>query len=231
MKKYYSLEIPLHQKNTLRRQLKSKKQGLFNSGIFQESFLEEDKAGIIKYYSDSGYIDVRITDVVIDEVEKKDENDTTNRITITFYIDEGELWLFGGFSIEGNALFTDEELLKNIKSKVGENINSSQIQSDILAISDLYYNEGYIYNEIIPKENRDEQNNTISYEIMINEKSRAHIENIIIKGNEKTKDGVILRELPLEPGDVFSKSAVMQGLNNLYNTQYFYFCCSRNALW
>jgi len=32
---------------------------------------------------------------------------------------------------------------------------------------------------------------------------------------------VILREIPLEPGDVFSKAKVMEGLRNLYNLQYF----------
>ena len=53
------------------------------------------------------------------------------------------------------------------------------------------------------------------------ERPRAHIENITVKGNTKTKDKVILREIPLEPGDVFSKAKFVEGIGNLYNLQYF----------
>jgi outer membrane protein insertion porin family len=53
------------------------------------------------------------------------------------------------------------------------------------------------------------------------ERNRAYIEKIIILGNEKTKTEVILREIPLEPGDVFSKTKVMDAMRNLYNLQYF----------
>jgi outer membrane protein insertion porin family len=53
------------------------------------------------------------------------------------------------------------------------------------------------------------------------ERGRAHIENIIVRGNEKTKTNVILREIPLEPGDVFSKTKVMEAWRNLMNLQFF----------
>ena len=53
------------------------------------------------------------------------------------------------------------------------------------------------------------------------EQDRAHIESIAFKGNKKTKDFVLYRELPLEVGDIFSKAKIMEGLRNLYNLQYF----------
>jgi outer membrane protein insertion porin family len=56
---------------------------------------------------------------------------------------------------------------------------------------------------------------------MIYEFPKSHIENIIVKGNEKTKDYVITRELPIESGDIFSKTKLEDGLRNLYNTQFF----------
>ncbi len=206
--------------STLKGQLKLKEQSFFNQGIFQESLVEKDKAAIEKYYNDAGYIDMKVKDVVINDVEREGEKDK-NYVGIIFYIEEGEPWLFGGFTFEGNTLFSDEELLKSTKSKTGKTLNRSRLESDLIAIGDKYYDDGYIYNNIQPQEKRDDETNEISYHVIIVEKSRAHIENIIIKGNEKTKDNVILREIPLEVGDVFSKSGIMQGLNNLYNTQYF----------
>ncbi|GAB1482856.1 hypothetical protein MASR2M78_16720 [Treponema sp.] len=43
--------------------------------------------------------------------------------------------------------------------------------------------------------------------------------NIIIRGNKKTNEAVILLEIPLEPGDIFSKTS--RRIWNLYNLQYF----------
>jgi len=206
--------------NTLKGQLKSKEQSFFSKGVFKEGLLEEDKAAITKYYYDSGYIDVVVVDISTRKLEDE-TNEERNYIEVTYFIEEGDQWLFSGFSIEGNTLFNDEELLEKTGSKVGSFLNKSRLEADFMIISDTYYNEGYIYNSISKNEIRNAQTKEISYNILIDEKSRAHIENIILKGNLKTKDYVILRELPLEIGDVFSKSAIMQGLNNLYNTQYF----------
>ena len=50
---------------------------------------------------------MKIIDVVISEV-KSDENEKRNYVDIVFYLDEGEQWIFGGFSFEGNTLYTDE---------------------------------------------------------------------------------------------------------------------------
>ena len=206
--------------NTLKGQLKSKEQSFFSKGVFKEGLLQEDKAALLKYYQDSGYIDAAVLDVTTKKLE--DEADAQmNYIEVTYFVEEGEQWQFGGFSFTGNSLFSDEELLSHTSSAAGRMLNKTRLETDFMAISDTYYNEGYIYNAISRNETRDSQAKTISYEIVIEERSRAHIENIIIKGNEKTKDYVILREIPLEVGDVFSKSAIMQGLNNLYNTQYF----------
>jgi outer membrane protein insertion porin family len=95
------------------------------------------------------------------------------------------------------------------------------VEADIQRVADLYYENGYIFNSIGREERRDAGAGLISYHIPIVERGRAHIENIIIRGNEKTKTHVILREIPLEPGDVFSKTKVMEAWRNLMNLQYF----------
>jgi outer membrane protein insertion porin family len=92
---------------------------------------------------------------------------------------------------------------------------------DLQRVSDLYYENGYIFNYIIRTPEKDYANNILTYTITIIERSRAYIESIIIIGNEKTKTDVILREIPLEPGDVFSKTKVMEAMRNLYNLEFF----------
>jgi outer membrane protein insertion porin family len=203
---------------TLRGQLSLKAKNLINDGAFQEAKLLADRAALTQYYHDRGYIDAEVTDVIRNI--QKDEKGNNNMI-ITFRILEGRIYTFGGITFEGNRIFSTEQLTDLVTSKTGDTVNARKIEADLQRIADIYYENGYIFNTIGREENRDTAEGVISYFIPIVERGRAHIEHIIVRGNEKTKTEVILREIPLEPGDVFSKTKVMDGLRNLYNLQYF----------
>ncbi|MCL2472789.1 MAG: outer membrane protein assembly factor BamA [Treponema sp.] len=203
---------------TLEKQLSLKTKGILADGAFQESKLNADKQTLAQYYQDRGYIDAAVLDAV-QEVRKDEKGN--NLMTITFKINEGRQYTFNGVTFDGNSIFPTSQLSALIYSKQGEIASQKKIQADLMRVADLYYENGYIFNRIEPVPVKDQDAGTISYNISITERGRAHIENIIVKGNQKTKDYVILREIPLEPGDVFSKTKVMDGLRNLYNLQYF----------
>ncbi|MDC7224951.1 MAG: BamA/TamA family outer membrane protein, partial [Spirochaetales bacterium] len=80
---------------------------------------------------------------------------------------------------------------------------------------------GYIYNSIDYEMDRNETTGLVSFHIKITERDRAHIESITIRGNDRTKDYVILREIPLEVGDVFNRTKLVEGWQSLMSTQYF----------
>jgi outer membrane protein insertion porin family len=203
---------------TLRSQLSLKAKSLINKGAFQESKLIADIASLTQYYHDRGYIDAEVVDVTR-EIEKDSKGN--NNMTLTFRISEGRIYTFGGVTFEGNLIFSTAQLSALIRSKMGETINSRRLEADLQNVSDLYYENGYIFNTINREEIKNTVEGVVAYHITIVERGRAHIENIIIRGNEKTKTEVILREIPLEPGDVFSKTKVMEGLRNLMNLQFF----------
>jgi outer membrane protein insertion porin family len=204
---------------TLRRQMKTKPQSLFSSGVFQELKFEEDQQRILDYYAERGYIDAKIENV--ERTIERDEEEGKNYLNITIYIDEGQQWTYGGMSFQGNSIFTDEQLRELVRQQPGKILDKLRLEADTQRVADLYYENGYIFNVINREERRDPEKQEISYTIRIVETDRAHIENIIIKGNEKTKDYVITRELPFEEGDIFSKTKVLDGLRNLYNLQFF----------
>ncbi len=203
---------------TLKGLLSTKEQKFLQSGVFKSNKLADDKKAIVKYYADRGYVDAKVLDVKKDITSTKKDK---NYLTLTFYIYEGEQWHYGGMTFEGNTLFSDKTLAAKIMLKPGDILNKTKLMADYSKIADMYYNDGYIYNDIRLNERRDKKTKTIFYTIKIVEKGKAHIENIIIKGNKKTKDRVILREIPLVPGDVFSKDKVIEGIRNLYNTGLF----------
>jgi outer membrane protein insertion porin family len=203
--------------NALKGQLSLKAKSLLNDGAFQEAKLIADREAITKYYRDRGYIEAVVKDVTRTIID----NEKGPNLILTFMIEEGNEFRFGGITFEGNVIFTSEQLDKLITSKKGEIVNMTKLEMDLQRVADLYSENGYIFNSMMRTPSLNYQGNEISYHITIIERSRAYIESIIILGNEKTKNNVILREIPMESGDVFSKVKIMEAMRNLYNLQYF----------
>ena len=206
-------------KTALKRKLETKQQGLFRKGLYQESNIEEDIENIENFYAEKGYIKAKVTDVN-NEIIPIDQEDRKG-LRITYYIDEGEQYTYEGISFVGNIIHDDEELGKLVRCKPGDVLNKVRMQADFVRISDLYFDDGYIFNSISEQEQINEETKSVSYIVTIVEEGRAHIENIVVQGNDKTKERVILRELPIGVGDVFSKKKIIEGVQNLYNLQYF----------
>jgi outer membrane protein insertion porin family len=203
--------------NTLRNQLSLKAKSLLNDGAYNEAKLLADRETITKYYRDRGYIDAVVRDVTT-AIEIDDKK---NNMVLTFMIEEGLEYRFGGITFDGNIIFTTEQLNKLVYSKMGEIANMTRIEMDLQRVADLYFENGYIFNSLIRNPRKDNFNLIISYNVVIVERSRAYIENIIVLGNNKTKTHVITREIPMEPGDVFSRTKIMDAMRNLYNLQFF----------
>jgi outer membrane protein insertion porin family len=205
--------------STLRGQMETKTQSIFNPGVFQDRVLEEDRLRIQDYYRERGYVDAEVVDIT-QETERDVENNRTYLI-LTVYIEEGNQYTFDGIAFDGNTIFSDEELSSFIRLSEGAVLNAIRLEEGITLVQDRYYQNGYIFNRFNVTEERDEQALSIAYTMEITEQPRAHIENIIIRGNEKTADEVILREIPLQVGDVFSVARIREGVQNLTNLQYF----------
>ena len=204
--------------STLKGLLSTKEQKLLKKGVFKNNLLEEDKKAIVKYYADRGYVDAKVVEIKKDLLESEKDR---NFLKLTYYIEEGEQWFFEGIYFKGNTLFSNDTLREKVLLKDGDILNQSKLIAGYTKITDLYYNDGYIFNDIKIDQKRDSRERAIAYTVTVVEKERAHIENILIKGNVKTKDHVIYREIPLTPGDVFSKDKVIEGVQNLYNTGLF----------
>ena len=204
---------------TLRGVMESKTQSIINRGTFQELELQEDRRRIERYYKENGYIDTRVTEIIRESTRDPDSQQIF--LTLTIFIEEGAQYTYGGMRFEGNTIFSDEELMQQLRVSPGGTLNVTRVEADIQRVADLYYGAGYIFNTIAPAEERDEENRSVSYVVSITEQNRAHIENIIIRGNTKTKDEIIYRELPFEVGEIFSATRVRQGILNLLNLQFF----------
>jgi len=208
----------LFSSSTLQGRLSMKARGLGRTGAYQDTKLITDRDALAQYYHNKGYLDAEVTDVV-QEIAKDSKGN--NIMTITYRLYEGRIYTFAGISFIGNEVFTDEQLQGLIRSEPGKTVSAERLEMDLQRVANLYYENGYIYNDIRPAEIRNQEEGTVAYTISITERGRAHIENVIIRGNKKTKDYVILREIPMETGDVYSLSKMRSGFRSLMNLQYF----------
>lgn len=204
---------------TLKRKISLKEKGFLRDGSFQRASLETDRQTVEAYYHERGYADAQVLDV-LQETAMNEAGDV-NEMTLTFVVQEGIQYTISTVDVSGNTIFSRDRLVSLLRIKEGSVYNLTKIQEGMQRVIELYMENGYMTNQYVPDISRDTEGRTISYLLTIQERSRSHVENIIINGNTKTKDYVILREIGLESGDVFSREKLMTGLRNLYNLRYF----------
>lgn len=200
----------------LKKQVSSKVKSLFNNGFLDENKLKSDADAIALYYQTNGYIDVIVGSPVVEELDTS--NEKFREVSVTFPIVEGSQWFYGGMEVNGNTIFSDEEIASVLSMQVGSVLNLQLVQNEYTAVADLYYNDGYISNGMDVSDERDDTNMTVKYFLTITEGPQAYVEDILISGLTKTKEYVMRRELSFNPGDVFSKAKLVTSAQNLYNT-------------
>ena len=200
----------------LNKVISSKAKSFFNAGNFQESLLEGDKASILSFYATKGYPDAKILSIDINE--SPDSTDDVEYVSIVFNLEEGAYWKLGDISIEGNTVFSSEELIDTTTLHTGAAYNMQSIQSLVDNIAVLYSDNGYIFAAINSSEYRNQEDGTINVTIFVNEGEQAVIEEVIISGMTKTKPYVFEREVTTKVGDVFSRADAIKSQQNIMNT-------------
>lgn len=118
------------------------------------------------------------------------------------------------FTIDGNSVISNDEILTYLEPLNGEPQNIDKINEAIQKIQDYYSSKGYILARIDSL--YDDPDGTIN--IHINE---GEINKILISGNTKTKDYVIARNILTEAGTVYNENLIREDLVRLYATQAF----------
>ncbi len=192
---------------------------LLKSSKFVPSKFEDDKALLIEKYNKLGYRDAKI---VSDSVYRKKDN----TMAIDIHLDEGDKYYFRNINWVGNTVYSDKDLAAILQIKKGDPYNKELLQTNLSLnqngpdVSSLYLDNGYLFFNVDPIEVQ-VQNDSIDLEIRIREGDQAYVKNIIIKGNTRTNDHVIVRELRTRPGQLFSRDAIIRTQRELSQLKYF----------
>lgn len=195
---------------------------IFKSSKFVKDKYKEDLESVVTKYKEKGYRDARVvSENVVYDKEK-------NKINIDVNIEEGRKYYFGDIRFLGNTVYSDQALNSILGIKRGEIYNGVMLEKriadktspDAEDVTNLYQNNGYLWSNINPVEVKTE-NDTIDFEIRITEGPIAYFNNITVKGNDKTNDKVIYRELRTRPGEKWNKDLVIRSVRELGQLGFF----------
>lgn len=212
-------EIP---ESKLRMKMKATKEMRFGRVFTPSKFVprkyEEDKTKLIEFYNRSGYRDAAIDkDTII--------NNSNKTIAINIKLDEGRKYYFRNVNFEGNYLYTDVRLREVLGVRKGDIYNTEDLEKKINGnpgqdLSSLYMDDGYLYFSATPAE-QTVDGDSIDVSIRIFEGKQATINRVILNGNSKTSDHVVMRQIRTLPGQKFSKTNLIRTQRELSTIGYF----------
>lgn len=206
---------------TLRKKMKEthRKRRIFKKSKFIRELYQEDLRKLETYYNTLGFRDAR---VVKDSVSRNRKG----QILIDIKVDEGNRYYFRNIYWKGNTLYETKYLEQVLGIKKGDVFNKELLDTrlsfsqDGRDISSLYLDNGYLFFRAEPQE-ISIVNDSVDLEIRIFEGPQATIDRVVIKGNDRTHEHVIRRELFTRPGDKFSRSDIIRSQREIINLGYF----------
>ena len=201
----------------LKKTHENKFANLVRSKKFVTDKYKEDKDRIIEKYNELGYRDAQIVaDSVVDC--------GNNTVDVYLHLEEGQKYYVRDISWVGNTIYSTDALNRVLRMEKGDVYNMKHIkerlESDEDAVSNYYYNQGYVFNRVNPVE-VGEDGDSIDLQIRIIEGIQASINKIKIYGNTRVYEDVIRRELALKPGDLFSMDAFKQSYQDIAQMGHF----------
>lgn len=196
--------------------MKTRRAWLFNPGIYKEDVLEEDIERIKAFYNNNGFSDAEAGYSIKSYSLKADW------LFITVTINEGRRYLVGDVVIKGNKDIPTEKIQTALKDVVSGKIFSQDgLKSDIAAIQGFYFDRGYISARVQEAVSLNSSTGRVDVAYSITENEVGYVDKIKIRGNIKTRDIVIRRELRIYPGDKFDGEKLKRSRERLQNLGFF----------
>lgn len=216
---------------------------LTRGGFFRDDKFEEDQELLKEFYRDKGYIDFDLKDVEF-------VNETAKSMVVRLHIFEGRQYKLGQVSFVGTTMLPTNAVSPNFeagpmpknpaerqawgeaitlnqsfKMKPGDVFTFKGLSKDTQAIENFYDARGHIDvargGNLRTKRIPNVETGTMDIQYQVEEGQKSYVEKIIIRGNTKTKDKVIRRELALSPGETFDMTRVKISQRRLQGLEYF----------
>ena len=211
--------------------MQTKYRRFLRPGELKDDDLETDKKRLELFYLRHGYMDVQIKEVKVETGKGMAWNWFRKRkelADVVIEINEGPQYYTGNVIITGNVGVSREELESVMKVKPGAVFSDTLAFEDKQKINDLYGERGRPFTKVAydrklvtDPERIKRTPNIFDVSFTISEGSEVTVREIIVRGNTKTKDKVIVRQLELYPGERIDTAKLKIAIQRLKNLNYF----------
>ncbi len=186
---------------------------LTDSGLLDRDLLNQDASRIIAFYNNNGFLETRVGEPVVTQNEEW--------LYIKFIIDEGPRFKVGTVALEGDLIADQQIILDMLSIRNEEFLSRKTLREDILKITDYYAEQGFAFADIRPDLNKSQSGSRVDVNLSIDKGELVYINRIAIKGNSRTRDNVIRRELEISEGGVFDAKGLRTSSQKLQRLDFF----------
>jgi outer membrane protein insertion porin family len=173
---------------------------LNDSGTFNQEAFDRDLLIVSAHYWDNGYANVKLgTPQLRLSRDKK-------YMYLSIPIDEGPVFTIGSIDFKGDLIGDVPSHLAKLHMKPGARFSRTKIAEDRDTIAAFYMDQGYAYANILPMTKVDLKAHTIALTFEVARGKKAYFERINVRGNAKTRDKVIRREMKISEGELFNQT-------------------------
>ena len=186
---------------------------LTDGGLMKQRILAQDVARLGSFYNNQGFLEAKIGEPKVDQDKEW--------LYITFTIEEGPRYRVGTVTFSGDLL-EDKQVLRSFLSIQNEEfINRQVLREDVLKITDFYSENGFAFADVRPRTKKSATGARVDIDININKGELVYIQRIVTKGNSRTRDNVIRRELNIAEGGIFNSKALRTSTQRLQRLDFF----------
>ncbi len=186
-------------------------------GRYSTALLQDDVVSIHTLYDANGFREAEVRSRLIDDYQGRQ-----GELFVQFEITEGQQTRIADLDIAGNQRLTRDELMGVIGSTQGQPYSEFNVSSDRNNILALYYNQGFPearFSSEVEKAPPSGANQAprVKLTYHITEGRQILVAKVLLSGYERTRPGVISREVEVRPGEPLSEGAVVETQRKLYN--------------
>ncbi|AFX99004.1 outer membrane assembly complex, YaeT protein [Candidatus Endolissoclinum faulkneri L2] len=204
----------------LRGVITTKEYAFYKFFTFDDTYntdrLSYDRELLRRFYLKNGYADFRVLSVVAEFAPD------SKSFVITFTVEEGCIYTFGSSDFEIFLPQVDSKALRKfVLTKEGQTYDADLIDDTIYAFNNYLGTLGYAFVDLSPKVNTDVKKRIIYITYRIGKARKVFIERINIRGNVRTLDRIIRREISFVEGDAFSINQMVISEQRIRNLGFF----------
>ena len=186
---------------------------LTDSGLLDKDLLNQDTARVAAFYHNNGFLEARVGEPSITQEEEW--------LYITFYIEEGNRFKVGTVDIEGDLIGEKQIFLDMLSIRNEDFLSRQTLREDILKITDYYAELGYAFADVRPKMDKSASGSRVDIKLQVSKGDLVYINRISIRGNSRTRDNVIRRDLKIAEGGVFDAKGIRTSSQKLQRLDFF----------